>query len=101
MPAAHVDKPRARKKKIEKLISKIETLTKLLSLNGTREPPQEEDNKEKPEPKQIFKLCSQLQKNPVYLWDLENNAKTRPTGWMTKQKKYYETGSWVVVKRRR
>ena len=83
------------------MISKIETITKLLSLNGTREPPQEEDNKEKTEPKQIFKMCSQLQKNPVYLWDLENNAKTRPTGWVTKQKKYDETGSWMVVKRRR
>ena len=46
MSAAHRDEPRAREN-IAKLISQIEELTKLLTSNGTRAPPQEDEKKDK------------------------------------------------------
>ena len=65
MSEAHRDKPREGKK-IARLISQIEILTKILALNGTRDPPQEKDKKNKTSAWKICKLCSQFHKKPDY-----------------------------------
>ena len=51
---------------IAKLISRIKIIAKLLSLNRTRAPLQEEDKKEKSAVKKRCKLCGKFHKNPDY-----------------------------------
>ena len=74
-------------KKIPKLMLQIETLTNLLALNVTRVPLQEEEKEDKTSFKKIRYLYSQLHKRTDYFWELENNAKISPTGWVSNQNK--------------
>ena len=75
MPAYQGDEPGAGGKKIEKLISQTETFTELLSLNGSREPLQEEDKKEKAAANKRCKLCRQFQKNPILFMGTRKECK--------------------------
>ena len=53
-------------KQIAKLISQIETLTKILEYNGTRAPPKEADKKLKTAANKRCKMSGQFHKNPNY-----------------------------------
>ena len=51
------DTSQDQEKQINNVIQQIETLTKLLALNGTRSQPQEEDKKEKVPADKRYKMC--------------------------------------------
>ena len=62
------DKPLARDS-FSKLITQIESLTKILESNETKPSPQEEEKKEVT--KKICKMCGQFHKKPEFFWELE------------------------------
>ena len=67
-------------KQMVKLISQIETITKLLALDRAIASPQEEDKRDKTKANKIFNISGQFHNNPDYFWELENDEKIGQLG---------------------
>ena len=84
MPTVHGHKPGARKADHQTDNTNLIPQNPLAS-NETEATPQEREKKGKTN--KICKLCGQFRRNPNFLWELEENSKNKPPGWVTKHKK--------------